>query len=95
MSNTARFKKGFVVRPFGATSKIDNSNLTDEIAGFLLDSGRVTKDAFEVLPGKPKTTTAPAKKTLPSNKLATKKQTAKPSEPAKTEGEKTDTNPKI
>jgi hypothetical protein len=43
-----KFKEGFSVRPFGDQSGvIDNSNLTDGIAEYLLDSGVVNEDVFE------------------------------------------------
>ena len=46
----AELKDGVVLSPFGANSKIDNSNLTDEIAILLLKKGRATKEQFKQLP---------------------------------------------
>jgi hypothetical protein len=44
-----KLKEGVVLRPFGPSSQIDNSNLTDEIAEFLLASGRAKKEDFETV----------------------------------------------
>lgn len=40
-----KLKEGVTFRPFG-TGVIDNTNLTDTIAEFLLESGRATKEDF-------------------------------------------------
>ncbi len=42
-----KLKEGVVLRPFGASSCIDNSSLTDEIAEFLIATERAKKDDFE------------------------------------------------
>lgn len=42
-----KLKKEIVLRPFGSLSKIDNDNLTDEIAEFLLKNGRAKESDFE------------------------------------------------
>jgi hypothetical protein len=49
------FKEGFSCHPFGAQcAEINNENLTDEIAEFLIESGRVAEDIFETKEVKPK-----------------------------------------
>lgn len=49
------FKEGFSCHPFGAQcAEINNENLTDEIAEFLIESGRVAEDVFEIKPSKTK-----------------------------------------
>jgi hypothetical protein len=49
------FKEGFSCHPFGAQcQEINNENLTDEIAEFLIESGRVAEDVFETKEVKPK-----------------------------------------
>ena len=44
-----KLKEGVILRPFGSLSQIDNSNLTDEIAKFLLSNGRAKESDFEDL----------------------------------------------
>lgn len=39
-------KDGVVLRPYGVNSKIDNTNGTDEIFEFLIESGRAKKEDF-------------------------------------------------
>lgn len=46
----AELKEGVVLHPFGLNSKIDNSNLTNEIASLLLKKGRAKKEDFITLP---------------------------------------------
>jgi len=46
----AKFKSGVEIRPFGQSSLIGPKDLTDEIATWLLDSERATKEDFETLP---------------------------------------------
>lgn len=52
----AKLKEGVVLQPYGANSLIDNSNLTDEIALFLLETGRAIEEDFEALPNKKRKT---------------------------------------
>ena len=40
-------KEGVVLNPFGAGSVIDEKNITDEIAEYLIEAGRATKEDFE------------------------------------------------
>ena len=46
----AKLKEGLVLKPFGANSVIDNSNITDEIAQWLLETEKAKKEDFEELP---------------------------------------------
>lgn len=46
----AKLKEGVEIRPFGASSLINNENITDNIALYLLESGKATKEDFEELP---------------------------------------------
>lgn len=46
----AKLKEGVEIRPFGASSLINNENLTDNIALYLLESGKADKEDFEELP---------------------------------------------
>jgi len=39
-------KEGIELQPFGETSKIDNSNLTDAIAEYLIEAGRANEEDF-------------------------------------------------
>lgn len=48
--NTVKLKEGVVLRPFGPSSAIDEKNITDENATFMLESGRASEDDFETLP---------------------------------------------
>lgn len=41
-----RLKEGVILRPNGVHSKIDNSNLTDEIAEMLIEKGRASEEDF-------------------------------------------------
>lgn len=43
-----KLKEGIILRPFGAKSKIDNSNLTDAIAELLIKKGRASKEDFNI-----------------------------------------------
>jgi len=43
-----KLKEGIVLRPYGVNSKIDNSNLTDEIAELFLKNGKAKNTDFEV-----------------------------------------------
>lgn len=47
-------KEGVVLKPFGANTTITNENLTDEIAEYLLESGKATKEQFELIKTKTK-----------------------------------------
>jgi len=47
---TAKLNKGVIINAFGPTNTITEKSLTDEIAVFLLDSGRATKEQFATLP---------------------------------------------
>lgn len=42
-----KLKEGVVLNPFGGNSQIDNENITDEIAEYLLSVERATKEDFE------------------------------------------------
>lgn len=46
----AKLKDNVVLRPFGLNSCIDNSNITNDIAKWLLDNGKAKKEDFEILP---------------------------------------------
>jgi len=48
----AKLKEEKFLTPFGEKSRIDNSNITDEIATYLLESGKAVEEDFEELPGK-------------------------------------------
>jgi len=52
----AKLKKNTVIHPFGPASNIDNSNITDNIAVYLLESGKATEEDFEELPAEKKKT---------------------------------------
>tara|TARA_R100001198_G_C5204523_1_gene192243 strand:+ start:802 stop:978 length:177 start_codon:yes stop_codon:yes gene_type:complete len=41
-----KLKEGKVLHPYGTRSKIDNSNLTDEIAELMIKKGRAKKTDF-------------------------------------------------
>ncbi len=41
-----KLKKGIVLHPYGKMSRLDNSNLTDEIAEFMIKNGRAKKTDF-------------------------------------------------
>lgn len=41
-----KLKEGVILRPFGVNSKLDNSNLTDNIAELLIKKGRANKEDF-------------------------------------------------
>lgn len=43
-----KLKKGVILRPAGADSLIDNENLTDAIAEYLIESGKANKEDFEI-----------------------------------------------
>ena len=40
-------KEGVVLKPYGASSLIDNSNITDAIAEMLIAKGRAKKEDFK------------------------------------------------
>lgn len=40
-------KEGVEIRPFGSGSLIEKHTLTDEIAEYLIETGRATKEDFE------------------------------------------------
>jgi len=42
-----KLKEGVVIRPNGAMTEINNDNLTDAIAEYLIESGKATKEDFE------------------------------------------------
>ena len=42
-------KEGITLHPFGETTNIDNTNLTDTIAEFLIESERATLEDFEAI----------------------------------------------
>ena len=42
-----KLKEGIVLRPYGVNSKIDNSNLTDEMAELFLKNGKAKDTDFE------------------------------------------------
>lgn len=44
-----KLKEGVVINPFGLSSVIDNDNLTDEIAEYLIESGKASKEDFETI----------------------------------------------
>jgi len=46
-----KLKEGIVLHPNGASSLIDNSNLTDELAEYFLKTGKATIDQFETEQG--------------------------------------------
>ena len=57
-----RLKEGVELRPYGPTSLVNNDNLTDEIAVYLLETGKAQPSDFENEPtakkrGKNKTET--------------------------------------
>ena len=39
-------KKGIVLQPYGVNSKVDNDNLTDEMAELFIKNGKATKEQF-------------------------------------------------
>lgn len=41
-------KEGVIIRPYGVNSLIDNNNLTDEIAVFLIETGKAEKESFNI-----------------------------------------------
>lgn len=41
-----KLKEGVILRPYGSNSKIDNTNLTDNIAELFLKNGKATKEQF-------------------------------------------------
>lgn len=41
-----QLKEGVVLKPYGVNSKVDNSNLTDELAEFFIETNRATKEDF-------------------------------------------------
>ena len=41
-----KLKKGIVLHPYGVNSRLDNSNLTDEIAELMIKKGRAKKTDF-------------------------------------------------
>jgi hypothetical protein len=43
-----KLKDGVVLRPYGAQSKIDNSNLTDKLAEHLIKTGKAKIEDFEI-----------------------------------------------
>ncbi len=49
-TKSAVFAEGVEIRPFGANSLLNPNDLTDELAVWLLDSGRATKAEFKTLP---------------------------------------------
>ena len=48
-----KLKEGVILSPCGGNSKIDNSNLADDIAEYLLEQGRASLDDFEPIEGEP------------------------------------------
>ena len=42
-------KDGVVLKPYGVNSLIDNNNLTDSIAEFLIKKGRAKKEDFKTI----------------------------------------------
>jgi len=46
-----RLKEGIELHPCGENSLINNDNLTDAIAEFLIESGRASLEDFEPLEG--------------------------------------------
>lgn len=42
-----KLKKGVVLKPYGDRSEINNDNLTDEIAEFLIETKKARKEDFE------------------------------------------------
>lgn len=46
----AKLKEGVVLRPYGPSSEITNESLTDEVAVYLLESGKAQESDFEVAP---------------------------------------------
>lgn len=46
-----KLKEGVVLHPSGKASRIDNTNLTDELAEYFLQTGKATADQFEVEEG--------------------------------------------
>lgn len=50
-----KLKEGVELHPFGASTTINNSNLTDDIAQWLLENGKASPEDFETLPKEKKT----------------------------------------
>jgi len=42
-----KLKEGLFISPFGGNTRIDETNLTDEIAEYLIESGKASKEDFE------------------------------------------------
>ena len=49
-----KLKEGVTLNPFGGTSEINNDNLTDNIAEYLIEAGRATLEDFEEVKEKEK-----------------------------------------
>ena len=45
-----KLKEGITLRPFGETSLINNDNLTDTLAAWLLETGRASAEDFADTP---------------------------------------------
>jgi len=41
-----KIKEGYEIRPYGVNSIVNNDNLTDDIAEFLIDTNKAKKEDF-------------------------------------------------